>query len=58
MMKNMNLVYLALAVFIASLASLINRLWMPIPKWLAIIVTLVSVVFIVLGIIKSFHRVR
>lgn len=54
-MKNKNLIYLILSLGISSGTGLINRFVVSIPNWLAIILVLVSVMFLIAFIVRSWY---
>jgi hypothetical protein len=51
-MKNKN-IYLILSLLISSSISLINSFVVPIPNWLAIILILFAIIFLIIYIIKN-----
>lgn len=54
-MKNKNLIYLILSLGISSGTGLINRFVVSIPNWLAIILILLSAIFLIVFIVRSWH---
>ncbi|MCT4598105.1 MAG: hypothetical protein N4A50_09550 [Vallitalea sp.] len=51
-MKNKN-IYLILSLLISSSTSLVNSFVVPIPNWLAIILILFAIIFLIIYIIKN-----